>query len=83
MNLQELLRVPDIGIFKIREALAPYFVDLLVEERGEPFFTHHLRCIDREGRTRLLIRFGWSERRQQWDYEVLPQRRRKNRWATD
>lgn len=73
MNLGNLIRVPGVGVTDVREALAPHFFDVFVEERGEPFFTHHVRCIDRDGRTRLLVRFGWSERIG-WVFEILAQR---------
>lgn len=53
MKLVELIRVPGVGVADVEEALTPHFFGVFVEERKEPFFTHHVRCIDREGRTRL------------------------------
>lgn len=76
MNLGKLIRTPGIGVTDVREALTPHFADVFVEERGEPFFTHHIRCIDREGLTRLWVRFGWSASRIGWVFETLAEKKR-------
>lgn len=74
MNLGKLIYAPGVGVADVEEALIPHFFYVFVEERGEPFFTHHVRCIDREGRTRLLIRFGWCKQALSWIFEILAQR---------
>jgi hypothetical protein len=74
MNLATLIHIPGVGVADVEEALMPHFSDVFVEERGEPFFTHHVRCIDRNGRTRLLVRFGWCEQTVGWMFEILAQR---------
>jgi hypothetical protein len=73
--LANLINAPGVGVADVEGALMPHFSEVFIEERGEPFFTHHVRCIDRNGRTCLLVRFGWCEQAVGWMFEILPQRR--------
>lgn len=73
VNLQKLLyESPGISPAKVQKALNSVFEDTIVEARNEPFFTFQIRCEDADHKTRLIVRYGWSDNHSRWFFESLP-----------
>jgi hypothetical protein len=78
LNLDKLLyNTPNIEAAIVQMALERVFPVVRAEYRNEPFFFYQLRCCDETGRTRLIIRFGWSHREGNWYFEPLAVYRRE------
>lgn len=68
MNLSKINQGKSIGAASVKAALLHHFEDVVIEYRGEPFFSHQIRCMG-DGKTRLIIRFGWSSAKNRWIFE--------------
>ena len=76
LNLDKLLyNTPNIEATTVQMALERVFLVVRAEYRNEPFFFYQLRCCDETGRTRLIVRFGWSHRKCEWYFEPMAVRR--------
>jgi hypothetical protein len=72
LNLDKLLyETPSVGPSDVQLALERVFPQVVAEFRDEPFFAFQIRCGDESNRTRLIIRFGYSFRRDCWVFEPL------------
>lgn len=72
LSLAKLIHAPGASVGAVQAALETVFPRVVVEMRDEPFYQFHLRCGDASGRNRLIVRFGWCERRARWTFEPLP-----------
>ncbi len=72
LNLDKLLyETPNIEATAVQMALERVFPVVHAEFRNELFFFYQIRCCDETGRTRLIIRFGWSHREGNWYFEPI------------
>jgi hypothetical protein len=71
LSLVKLIHTPGISAVSVQAALESVFPYVAAEFRDEVFFQYQIRCGDITGRTRLVIRFGWSARRDRWIFEIL------------
>ena len=72
LNLSRLIHAPGVSAVSVQAALESIFPMVFAEYRDEGFFQFQIRCADLEGRNRLIVRFGWSARRDRWIFEALP-----------
>jgi hypothetical protein len=72
LNLAKLIHAPGISAISVQAALESIFPNVVAEFRDEGFFQFQIRCADAGGRNRLVVRFGWSVRRDRWIFECLP-----------
>jgi len=77
LNLQELIYHPKVNALDVQAALERRFPIVRSEWRNEGFFAYQIRCTDESGRTRLVVRFGYSVARDRWIFEVLPGERKQ------
>jgi len=72
LNLDKLLyETPSVGPLDVQMALERVFPRVCAEYRNELFFSFQIRCGDESGKTRLIIRFGYSQKRDCWVFEAL------------
>lgn len=71
MNLCKLFYdTPGVTPPRVKQALEQVFPQVDTEYRGELFFNYQFRCSN-EQRTRLIVRYGWSDRENGWVFEAL------------
>lgn len=72
LNLTKLLYdTPGISAVTVEQTLEKIFFRVVTEYRNEILFNYQIRCQDEFFRTRLIIRFGWSDRKNGWIFEPL------------
>lgn len=73
LNLNKLLHeTPQVSINTIEEALRTQFPTIINERRNDILFNFQIRCLDKDNKDRLLVVYGWSERKERWYFETLP-----------
>ena len=79
LSLVKLIHTPGISVGAVQSALERRFPHVVAEPRCETLFQFHIRCMDYHGRNRLIVRFGWSAKREGspfgidgWRFEALP-----------
>ena len=73
LNLNKLLHeTPQVTINTIEEALRTQFPTIINERRNDILFNFQIRCLDKDNKDRLLVVYGWSERKERWYFETLP-----------
>jgi hypothetical protein len=71
INLAKLLEKPNATVSLVECELSKVFPCVYIADSCEPFFNLRIYCRDDDGRLRLIVRFGWSERKTRWFFEPL------------
>lgn len=72
LNLSRLIHdTPGVSALEVQAALGRVFPRIVAEFNGEIFWQFRIRCGDESGRTRLIVKFGWSIRRDRWVFETV------------
>lgn len=72
LNLDKLLYNPTTNPLTVQLALQTQF-EVETTPRNEPLFNWQMLC-KTNGELKLIIRYGWSERKEQWYFEPLSKR---------
>lgn len=71
LNLSNLLyKTPNINPLQVQMALNQRFPIVVAEPRNEDFFNFQIRCATEE-RNCLIIRYGWSMKKDKWFFEPI------------
>jgi len=70
INLDKLLSA-NPSVAQVKQALEQVFHTVDVERRHELFFNFQLTCLDESYTPKLIVRYGWSDRKSCWMFEPI------------